>query len=322
MALGQRILGRSGIRVSDACLGTMTFGLGWGPDRGADEATCCEIYAAFRDAGGNFVDTANLYTNGDSEAIVGRLVAGERDEIVLATKFTLPAGGDANAVGSHRKSLRKSVEDSLDRLGTDHVDVLFVHAWDQNTPFEETVRALDDLVASGKALAVGVSNVPAWVVSRFDLLAELRGWNRFCALQVEYSLMARTPDRELLPMARALGLAVSAWSPLARGRLAGKAQLAGLPPFEPAVQAIIDETAKVAAEIGSTPARVALAWVFQQGMTPVLGARSVAQITDNLAAADLRLDDEHVARLDAVSAVPLGYPHEFLRSQFPQGAPD
>src|SRR5262245_14196536 len=232
MALGQRILGRSGIRVSDACLGAMTFGTGWGADRGADEATCRDIYAAFREAGGNFVDTANLYTGGDSEEIVGRLVAPERDDIVLATKFTLPVGADANAVGSHRKSLRKSVEDSLGRLDTDHVDLLFVHAWDQHTPFEETLRALDDLVASGKVLAIGVSNVPAWVISRFDLLAELRGWNRFCALQVEYSLMARTPDRDMLPMARALDLAVSAWSPLARGRLAGKPQLAGLPPFE------------------------------------------------------------------------------------------
>jgi aryl-alcohol dehydrogenase-like predicted oxidoreductase len=322
VALGQRILGRSGIRVSDACLGTMGFGLGWGADRGADEPTCRAIYAAFREAGGNFVDTANLYTNGDSEAIVGRLIAGERDEVVVATKFTLPGGADANAVGSHRKSLRTSVEQSLRRLGTDHVDVLFVHAWDQHTPFEETLRALDDVVASGKALAVGVSNVPAWVISRFDLLAELRGWNRFCALQVEYSLMARTPDREMLPMARALRVAVSAWSPLARGRLAGKPQLAGLPPFEPAVQAVIDETAKVAAEIGATPAQVALAWVFQQGLTPVLGARSVAQITDNLAAADVGLDDEHLARLDAVSTVPLGYPHDFLRTQFPQGTAD
>jgi aryl-alcohol dehydrogenase-like predicted oxidoreductase len=316
MALRERVLGRSGIRVGDASLGTMTFGTGWG--WGADEPTCREIYAAFREAGGNLVDTANLYTGGESEEIVGRLVAPERDAIVLSTKFTLPTGADANSGGSHRKSLRHSVEASLRRLGTDYIDLLYIHAWDQRTPVEETLRALDDLVTAGTVLTVGVSNTPAWVISRADLLADLRGWSRFCALQVEYSLVARSPDRELLPMANALDLPVLAWSPLARGLLAGKPRPAEAPPLEPAAQAAVDEAGKVAAEAGTTPARVALAWLWHHGITPVLGARTVAQITDDLAAADLRLTEDHLARLDAASAVPLGDPHELLRTRFPQ----
>jgi aryl-alcohol dehydrogenase-like predicted oxidoreductase len=310
MTLRERTLGRSGLRVSEACLGTMTFGTGWG--FGADESTCRDVYAAFREAGGNFLDTANLYTNGESEEITGRFVASERDAIVLSTKFTLTSGADANTGGSHRKSLRQSVETSLRRLDTDYIDMLYVHAWDQRTAGDELVRGLDDLVRAGKVLSIGISNTPAWVIARSDAVAELRGWSRFCSLQLEYSLVARTPDRELLPMAAELGLAVSAWSPLARGMLAGKPRPAELPQLEPALQAAVDEAAKVATEIGTTPAQVALAWVWHHGLMPVLGARTLDQITDNLAAAELVLDEEHVARLDAASATPLGYPHDFL----------
>jgi diketogulonate reductase-like aldo/keto reductase len=191
----------------------MTFGTEWG--FGAEEETCREIYETFGEAGGSFVDTADVYTEGASETITGRLIAADRDAIVLGTKYTLPTDkNDPNSGGSHRKSLRRSVETSLRRLGTDYVDLLWVHAWDQCTPVEETLRALDDLVRAGKVLALGVSNTPAWVIARSDAIAELRGWSSFCALQLEYSLAARTPDRELLPMARTLGLAISAWSPL------------------------------------------------------------------------------------------------------------
>jgi aryl-alcohol dehydrogenase-like predicted oxidoreductase len=175
-------------------------------------------------------------------------------------------------------------------------------------------------VAAGKVLAIGVSNTPAWVISAADVLAELRGWSRFCALQVEYSLVGRTAERDLLPMARAHDLVVSAWSPLNRGLLAGKPRPEGIPPPEPAVQAVVDEVAKVAAELGVTPAQVALAWVFGRGVTPVFGATSVSQMIENLAAVDIDLSDEHLARLETVSAVPLGYPHEFLRDLFPQFA--
>jgi aryl-alcohol dehydrogenase-like predicted oxidoreductase len=314
MTLRQQTLGRSGIQVSNACLGTMTFGTGWG--WGADETTCRDIYAAFREAGGNFIDTANLYTDGESESIVGRLIAAERDDVVVSTKFTLPMRDRPAGWGSNRKSLRQSVETSLQRLGTDYIDLLLVHAWDQHTPPDESVRALDDLVRSGKVLSIGVSNTPAWVIARSDAMAELRGWTRFCSLQLEYSLVARTPDRDLLPMAAELGMAVLAWSPLSRGLLAGKPRPADFPPLEPSSQAVVDELHKIASELGTTPAQVALAWVWQHHLTPVLGTTKVAQIKDNLAAADLRLDDDHLSRLDVWSEVPLGYPHEILRDRF------
>jgi aryl-alcohol dehydrogenase-like predicted oxidoreductase len=280
------------------------------------------MYARFREAGGNFVDTANNYTDGNSEEIVGHLVASDRDAVVVSTKYTLATTADANSGGSHRKSLRTSVETSLRRLRTDYIDLLFVHAWDQKTPVEETMRALDDLVGAGKVLAIGVSNMPAWVVGRADLFAELRGWSRFCAMQVPYSLADRTPDRDLIPMAEALGIAVSAWSPLARGLLAGKPRPEGSPPPAPGVQAVIEEAASVASQLGTSPAQVALAWVMAHGCTPVLGATSVAQITDNLAAADLILEDEQVKRLNELSAVPMGYPVQFLRDLFPDLAVD
>lgn len=322
--IGVRLLGRSGLRVSTMCLGTMTFGttFGWG----AEESVCREIYQAFRQAGGNFLDTADVYTDGESETILGRLVAGERDAVVLGTKYTLPtAKGDPNSGGSHRKSLRRSVEASLRRIGTDYLDVLWVHARDEGTPIEDTLRALDDLVRAGTVLAIGVSNTPAWVVARADAIAELRGWTAFCGLQIEYSLAARSPERELLPMARELGLAVTAWSPLAGGLLSGKysgpdaqqtSSRSGAPAnLSPPLRRAVDVAADVAAELGSTTARVALAWVLRHGLIPVLGARTISQIRDNLGAAELQLDDAQLDRLDGAARVRLGYPHEFLRER-------
>ncbi|MBA4863492.1 aldo/keto reductase [Streptomyces sp. PSKA54] len=307
-----RVLGRSGLRVSELCLGTMTFGTEWG--FGAEEETCREIYDAFREAGGNFVDTADVYTEGASETITGRLIAAERDAIVLGTKYTLPTDkNDPNSGGSHRKSLRRSVETSLRRLGTDYVDLLWVHAWDQCTPVEETLRALDDLVRAGKVLAVGVSNTPAWVIARSDAIAELRGWNSFCALQLEYSLAARTPDRELLPMARTLGLAISAWSPLARGLLAREPAAGDAERLSPSLARALNIAKEIAAEIGTTPAQVALAWVLQHGLMPVIGARTVTQIRANLTAVSVRLDASQLERLDAATRVRDGYPHDFLQ---------
>ncbi|PXY33681.1 aldo/keto reductase [Prauserella coralliicola] len=307
-----RVLGRSGMRVSEVCLGTMTFGTEWG--FGADEAVCREIYGAFRDAGGNFVDTADVYTEGASETILGRLVAGDRDAVVLSTKYSLPTDkADPNSAGNHRKNLRRSVETSLRRLGTDYLDLLWVHAWDECTPAEETLRALDDLVRSGTVLSIGISNTPAWVVARCQAIAELRGWSAFCAVQVEYSLAARTPDRELLPMARSLGLTPCAWSPLARGLLTGKRREDNRP--QGTRPSAAEAAAEVAAELGTTPARVALAWVLRQGLLPVLGARTLVQLRDNLGAVDLRLDDTQLERLDAATRVRPGYPHDFLRER-------
>jgi aryl-alcohol dehydrogenase-like predicted oxidoreductase len=305
-----RLLGRSGIRVSELCLGTMTFGTEWG--FGAEESEARQIYAAYREAGGNFVDTANNYNQGTSERILGRLLAGERDAVVVATKFTFPYPTDAanpNSSGSHRKSLRHSLEGSLRRLGTDYVDLLWLHAWDQCTPVEETMRALDDLVRAGQVLAIGVSNTPAWVAAQAQAVAELRGWSAFCGMQVEYSLAERSAERELIPMARTLGLASMAWSPLGRGALGGKHDLERL---SPAQRRALDAVIPVANELGVTPARVALAWVLQQGFMPVLGARRVDQIRDNLAVVDVRIDDAQLSGLDAATRIELGYPYDWL----------
>ncbi len=215
--------------------------------------------------------------------------------MVLATKFTFPyptGVANPNSSGSHRKSLRHSLEGSLRRLDTDYVDLLWVHAWDQCTPAEETMRALDDLVRAGKVLAIGVSNTPAWVAAQAQAIAELRGWTAFCSMQVEYSLAERSADRELVPMARTLGLASMAWSPLGRGAFGGKHDPEKL---SPAQRRALEAVTPVAKELGVTPAQVALAWVLRQGFMPVLGARRIDQIRDNLAVVDVRIDDAHLA---------------------------
>ena len=216
-----RLLGKSGLRVSELCLGTMTFGedLGWGSPK--EESR--KVYDAFREAGGNFIDTANIYTNGTSESFLGEFMQGHRERLVLATKYTLsPPVNDPNAAGNHRKNMMQAVEASLKRLQTDYIDLYWLHIWDQLTPVEEVMRAFDDLVRQGKILYAGVSDMPAWVVAKANTLAELRGWTPFIGLQIEYSLIERTPERELLPMASSLGLGITAWSPLAGGVLDGQ----------------------------------------------------------------------------------------------------
>ena len=216
-----KLLGKSGLRVSELCLGTMTFGEDWGWGSPRDESR--KVYDAFLEAGGNFIDTANVYTNGTSERFLGEFMSGHRDRVVLATKYSNAApGNDPNAAGNHRKSMMQSVEASLKRLKTDYIDLYWLHIWDQITPIEEVMRAFDDLVRQGKILYAGVSDMPAWVVAKANTLAELRGWTPFVGLQIEYSLIERTPERELLPMAADLGLGVTAWSPLAGGMLTGK----------------------------------------------------------------------------------------------------
>src|SRR5215471_15963371 len=216
-----RLLGKSGLRLSEASLGTMTFGEEWGWGSTIDEAR--KIYEAYRDAGGNFIDTANVYTNGSSERFVGEFIKDHRQSIVLATKYSNAVpGNDPNAAGNHRKSMVQAVEASLKRLQTTYIDLYWVHIWDQMTPVEEVMRALDDLVSQGKVLYVGISDAPAWWVAQANTLAELRGWTRFVGLQIEYSLIERTIERELVPMAKAFKLGLVAWSPLAGGLLSGK----------------------------------------------------------------------------------------------------
>ncbi|WP_057919025.1 aldo/keto reductase [Lysobacter antibioticus] len=323
-----RTLGRSGLRVSPLCLGTMTFGNDWGWGSDAEEAR--SVFDAYLERGGNFIDTANLYTGGISETLIGEFARGRRDALVIATKFSLCMNpGNPNAGGNHRKNLRQSVEASLRRLGSDYIDLLYLHAWDATTPVEEVMRGFDDLVRAGKVLYAGVSDLPAWQAARMQTLAELRGWSPLIALQTEYSLAQRDSERELLPMAAELGLGVTAWSPLASGVLSGKYTRADLDASkaegrravaisngaltERALD-IADTVKAVAAELERPAAQVALAWLLRRpgAVAPVIGARTLAQLQENLGAFDIEFTETQQRRLDDASAVQLGFPHDFL----------
>ena len=318
-----KLLGKTGLRVSELSLGTMTFGPEWGT--GADKEESKRIFDAFAAAGGNFIDTANRYTEGTSERYLGEFVANDRDHFVLATKYSLfDRPGDPNYSGNQRKNMMRSVEGSLKRLQTDHLDLLYVHAWDGLTPIEEVLRGIDDLVRAGKVLYAGISDTPAWVVSQANAIADLRGWTRFNALQVEYSLIQRTVERDLLPMAAANEVAVTAWAALAGGALTGKYLQQNEDPkrlnpesarLNARSQKITEEVVAVAKEIGCSPAQVALNWVRQkqQVVIPVIGARKVSQIEDSLGCLAYPLTPELSSRLDAVSAIELGFPHDFLQ---------
>lgn len=326
------LLGRSGLRVSELCLGTMTFGDAWG--WGAPEDVCREQLKLFWDRGGNFIDTANRYTDGQSEEILGRLLEGRREQNVLATKYTISTrDGDPNASGNARKNMVQAVEASLRRLRTDYIDLYWVHAWDELTPVDEVMRALDDLVRSGKVLYVGVSDYPAWKVAEANTLARLRGWSPFVGLQILYNLITRDAERDLIPMARDLGLGVTPWSPLSRGILTGKysrrdleearEERPGVPSSrrEMVLQELderslsIAETVEgVADEVGRTAAQVAIRWLLQRpGVTsPILGARTAEQLEDNLGCLDFELAEEQMERLSRASEIDLGFPHDFL----------
>lgn len=320
------LLGRSGLRVSELCLGTMTFGEDWGWGGSVEE--CRKMFDAFGAAGGNFIDTANLYTNGTSEKIVGDLIAADRDRWVLATKYSLSMGDHVNASGNHRKNMRQSVEASLKRLKTEYIDLYWLHIWDFTTPIEEIMRGFDDLVRAGKILHAGVSDTPAWIVAQGQTLATLRGWSPFVGLQIEYSLVERTPERDLLPMAKALGLGVTPWSPLGQGVLSGKyadtrqAEGARLS-REGAMPYLTERNLKIAAEVvavakeaGKSPSQVALRWLLQRPVPciPIIGGRKASQMQDNLKCTEFVLGQEHLDRLDKVSRIDLGFPHEFLIS--------
>ena len=323
-----KLLGPSGLRVSELCLGTMSFGDAWG--FGADEKESHRILDAFAEAGGNFVDTANAYHEGQSEEIVGSFLGPGRDRWVVATKYTLAMRpGDPNAAGNSRKNLRASVEASLRRLRTDYLDLLWVHAWDYTTPVAEVMRGLDDLVGAGKVNHVALSDAPAWVASAANTLAGLRGWSPLVALQAEYSLIERTAERELLPVAEAFGLSVCAWAPMGAGILTGKytrgpstvptdsrraaANQARL--TERNLQ-IAGELDRVADELGVTSAQVAVAWVRQRGrrIIPILGIRKPEQLQDLLGSLDIELSAEQLSRLDEASRIELGFPYNLLRA--------
>lgn len=329
-----RLLGRSGLRVSPLTLGAMTFRVpadGWG----STDEQAAEMVDMFIDAGGNFIDTANFYGGfGGSEELLGQLVKGRRDPLVISTKYSLTTRpGDPNASGNHRKNMVRSVEDSLRRLGTDYIDLLFLHMWDFRTPVDEILRAFDDLVRAGKVLYIGLSDTPAWQASRMQAIAELRGWSQFCALQIQYSLVERTVERELIPMAREMGMGVCPWSPLGGGVLTGKYSRADLSAsgadatlsrkamnassgrLNEASLATAEVVREIAGELGCTPAQVALAWTLRDPAitSPVIGARTPAQLKDNLGALAVTFSADQLARLDAASAVPPVFPMDVLK---------
>lgn len=318
------LLGRSGIRVSELALGTMTFGDDWG--WGASPETSARLLDLYADAGGNFIDTANAYTGGTSESIIGRALKGRRDRFVLGTKYTLQTlPGDINSAGNHRKNLTASLEASLRRLDTECVDVLWVHARDTLTPLPEVMRALDDQVRAGKVLHVGVSDWPAWEIAQANTLAELRDWSPFVGVQLRYNLLSRSPESELMPMAQAHDLAVLAWGPLAEGRLTGKYLNGGEGRLTSggwdfsgdAEDHIVREVVAIADAGGWTPAQVAFAWLRSRPGTviPLLGATNEQQLAGNIASLDVVLDQDALSRLDEISAPRLGFPHDVMAGE-------
>ncbi|MPZ05687.1 MAG: aldo/keto reductase [Nitrososphaeraceae archaeon] len=336
-----KLFGKSGLRVSELCLGAMTFGQDWGSMlAGAPKESAKKIFDSFVNTGGNFIDTANIYQNGTSEKYVGEFIATDRKKFVLATKYTMSTDpDDPNASGSHRKNLVQSVDASLKRLNTSYIDLLWIHVWDLMTPIEEVMRALDDLIRSGKILYVGISDTPAWIVSQANSIADLRSWSPFIGIQIMYSLIERTPERELLPMAHALDIGVTAWSPLGAGVLSGKynkqsvsnddkgklqnrLDVVGNPMTAIFLNernfSIAKEVQEIAREIDRTASQVALNWVRQQNkqnkgvIIPIIGAKTEAQISDNLGCLDFELTPGQLKRLDDKTKIQLGFPHDFM----------
>ncbi|MCZ1012545.1 aldo/keto reductase, partial [Streptomyces lydicus] len=309
-----RLLGRSGLRVSPLALGTATFGTDWGWGAERDEAR--KLFDLYVEHGGNFIDTADTYTNGSSERLLGEFTRDNRESLVLATKYsTLRRPGDPNAGGPHRKNLFASVESSLGRLKTDYIDLLYLHLWDFTTPVEEILRGMDDLVRQGKVLYVAISNAPAWQVSRMQAIADLRGWSPLVALQIEHSLIQRAGERDLIPMAREMGLGVVPYSPMGGGVLTGKYSRDDLTGTSIGSEentrkslnhtlgwvternlTVADTVREVATELGRTPAQVALAWTLQNpGVTaPIIGARTPTQLEDNLGALEVDFAPSHL----------------------------
>lgn len=307
--------GNTGLQVSQVALGTGNFGTGWG--HGADPDTSTSIFNAYADAGGNFIDTADVYQFGQSEALLGTLLQGRREDFLLASKYTSGALPNANRLvtGNSRKAMVASVEASLKRLKTDRIDLYWVHHPDGVTPAEELIRGLDDLARAGKILYAGLSNFPAWRLAHIATLAELKHALPIAAAQFEHSLVHRDPEADLFQACRALGLGMLTWSPLGGGMLTGKyrqgekgrAEGLGGRVFQaensPQRTQILDTVLAIAEVLGATPGQVAIAWAGTHGSVPIIGPRSLAQATDNLGALAISLSSEQIERLDAVSAL-------------------
>ena len=321
------MFGRSGLRVSELCLGAMVFGDS--RELGAPRKESQRIFEVFASAGGTFIDTADHYADGESERLIGEFVASDRDNFVISTKWSVARHGGLQRSGNSRRNMVRAVEGSLRRLKTERIDLYSLHVWDYATPCEEIMRGLDDLVRGGKVHYVAISDAPAWEISRANMLAELRGWSPFAGIQIEYNLTARTPERELLPMAKTLGLAVMAWSPLAGGVLSGKYSgnarekptgRHGVSDIPVRALRIADEVGSIANLMGTTSSQVALSWVRQQEtavpVIPIIGARTKTQLEGNLASLSVQLDAAAMRRLDKASEIELGFPHDFLRTDY------
>jgi aryl-alcohol dehydrogenase-like predicted oxidoreductase len=319
-----KLLGRSGLKVSELCLGTMGFGTeaGWG----ADKATSFAIMEAFANAGGNFLDTANVYKLGTSEKIIGEFInPRDRDYFVIATKYSLKDNmTNPNASGNNRKNMMRSVEQSLQRLQTDFIDVLYLHIWDDLTPIDEVLRGIDDLIRQGKVNYAAISDTPAWIVSKGNTLAELMGWSQFIALQVEYSLLQRTPERDLIPMAKHFNMTVTPWAPLAGGALTGKYLRGEQGRIKPESNRRDDNSTRITREViaiaeklGVEPSHVALQWTRQQGFEciPIVGATSLKQLQENLKTIDLLIPGDDIEKLNGASAIDLGFPGRFFKEE-------
>lgn len=319
-----KLLGSSGLRVSELCLGTMTFGETWGWGASKDESRA--MFDTFTEAGGNFIDTSYNYTDGTAEEFLGEFLTAHRHAYVIATKYSLTktTSTDPNSGGNSRKNMVQSVEKSLKRLHTDYLDILYLHVWDYMTPVEEVMRGLDDLVRQGKVVYIAVSDTPAYIVAQANTLSQLRGWANFIGIQIPYALNRRDVEREVLPMAKQWNMGVLPWGIIGGGVLTGKYDEDAASPkrYDPSrmqikekTRAIIDTVKAVAEETGRSRAQVAVNWVRQQQqrgqIIPILGARSAEQLLDNMAVLDWTLTDDQLKRLDDASAIELGFPHDF-----------
>jgi aryl-alcohol dehydrogenase-like predicted oxidoreductase len=316
---------RTGLKVSEFALGTGTLGKinGYGP--GPEE--CREILERYTEAGGNLFDLSDSYLQGESERLVGEYVAANRNDFVLVSKYARSAQQKPSLgiLGNSRKVMVQAVEESLKRLRTDHIDIYLAHLDDGVTPIEEIARGFDDLARAGKIVYCGLSNFSAWRTATAVTTADLRGWVPVAAIEVEYSLLQRTTERELLPMADAFGLGVLGYSPLAAGLLTAKYRRgetgratvlkAGVPHADVNHANLLDELIAIAKELETNPGEVSIAWVRSKGVIPIIGARSRAQLDANLSAASIHLDDSHIRRLDTISSTSAGYPHDLLASE-------
>jgi aryl-alcohol dehydrogenase-like predicted oxidoreductase len=327
-------LGRSGLRVSELCLGAMTFGEELGT--GASKAVSKQIYDAYREAGGNFIDTANIYTSGTSERMVGEFISSEREQVVVASKYSMSTNmQDPNASGNNRKNMVQGLEASLKRMNTDYLDLFWVHGWDQTTRIDEIMRGLDDLVHAGKVLHIGISNFPAWLIAQANTLAQERGLTPFTAVQMHYNLVERSIETDFFDLCAAQDMAILPWSPLAGGLLTGKfnpeaehkadadARLNSAS-YGPAMLAehrirIAQGLVELAETIGCTPSQLALAWLLHRPegtVIPILGARKLEQFKDNMGCLAIELNATQIEALDELAPPPLTYPASLFKTDF------